>query len=103
MAEQTHPSSQQRAGDPAATPEGRPFVEGASTSTGTPRHPDYATPMHPDEVTVDPLARELGEQPAQVMPEHVQGTLLSDGLSADEREEYGIIDESRHTGSMGRR
>lgn len=62
------------------------------------------TPLHPEQVMIDPLSAELGETREQVETPGPSAT-VSQGLplSADEREERGIIDESRHTSSIGQR
>jgi|SRR5579884_2966832 hypothetical protein len=90
-------------------------VEAPETPTGGVTHqpgaaPEFAgdhdvdTPMHPDRVTIGPLAAEIGEMPDQVAQKGPSVTVAEgDGLSADEREARGIIDESRHTSSMGQR
>lgn len=78
-------------------------AKGSASSTGMPRTAGFETPLRDERVTVGRLEREMGETAALAAPAEQPGTLLSDGLSVDEREEHGIIDESRHTGSLGSR
>jgi hypothetical protein len=101
LTEEQRPDSQPV--DPAAAPADRPHIEGAATTTGSARHPQYETPLRPEQTTIGRLERELGETPAISTTMDPPGTLLSDGKSFEERESHGIIDESRHTSSLGRR
>ena len=60
--------------------------------------------VQPDQVTLRPLEQEMGESGALVAAEGMEHTVATgEELTADERERRGIIDESRHTGSMGTR
>ena len=61
------------------------------------------TPMRPEEATVDPLARELGETPAQVAPPTAERTVADGELPIEERRSRGIKDNVRHVDGIGRR
>jgi hypothetical protein len=61
------------------------------------------TPMRPDEATVDPLAQELGETPAQVAPPATDRTVADGELPPAERHAHGIEDNVRHVSGIGRR
>lgn len=78
-------------------------AKGSASSTGMVETAGYDTPMRDERVTVGRLEREMGETPALAEPVEQPGNLIADGLSPDEREQRGIIDESRHTSSLGSR
>ncbi len=60
--------------------------------------------VRPEQVTLGPLEREMGETVEQSAPRRSEHTVAGgDDLTADERERQGIIDESRHTNSLGTR
>jgi len=78
-------------------------AHGTAASTGIAGSPAFDTPADQEAVTRGPLERELGEPATITEAPLTGGSLLSDGMSTDQREDHGIIDESRHTGSLGRR
>ena len=60
--------------------------------------------VQPGDVTLRPLEREMGETADLVTAEGMEHTVATgEEMTADERERRGIIDESRHPGSMGTR
>ena len=61
------------------------------------------TPMHPDEVSIGPLEREVGESPDLVSQHGDNRTVVDGELSPEERHARGIEDNVRHVSSIGRR
>ena len=64
---------------------------------------EFETPLRPEQVTLGPLEKEMGETAAQAVVPPNPGGEPDDALSADEREAKGMIDEDRDYGSIGRR
>jgi hypothetical protein len=61
------------------------------------------TPMHPDEVSIGPLEKEMGETPELVSQGGDDRTVVDAELPAEQRHSRGIEDNVRHVSSIGRR
>ena len=61
------------------------------------------TPMHPDQVALGPLEREIGASPDLVSQHGDNRTVVDGELSPEERHARGIEDNVRHVSSIGRR
>lgn len=71
-----------------------------------PENPAYQgdeTPMHPEEVTLGPIEREMGETAEMVAQGGDDRTVVDGELPPEERHARGIEDNVRHVSSIGRR